>query len=67
MRTIRFDANISSLGLKGTLTQYVGVRDGRFAETTNLAPLVQLDGYDGRLVWNADDSHLVSRCHQSRQ
>jgi hypothetical protein len=57
--TIRFDANIAAAGLHGTLIQYVNVRDSRFAETTNLAPLVQLDGYDGRVVWNADGSHLV--------
>ncbi|MBV8198936.1 MAG: aspartyl protease family protein, partial [Candidatus Eremiobacteraeota bacterium] len=57
--TIGFDATISALGLHGTLTQYVSVRDGRFAETTNLPPFVQIDGYDGRVVWNADDSHLV--------
>ncbi|HZY96932.1 MAG TPA: aspartyl protease family protein [Candidatus Cybelea sp.] len=57
--TIRFDATISAVGLHGTLTQYVDVRNGRFAETTTLAPLIQLDGYDGRVVWNADDSRLV--------
>jgi len=59
INTIRFDGTISAVGLRGTLTQYVDVRDGKFAETTNLAPLVQLDGYDGRVVWNADGSHLV--------
>lgn len=57
--TLRVDAKITSIGLSGTLTQYVDLRNGRFAETTNLAPLIQLDGYDGRVTWNADGSHLV--------
>jgi hypothetical protein len=57
--TLRVDAKITGAGLRGTLTQYVDVRDGRFAETANLAPLIQLDGYDGRVTWNADGSHLV--------
>ncbi|HEY1868919.1 MAG TPA: aspartyl protease family protein [Candidatus Cybelea sp.] len=57
--TIRFDERISAVGLHGTVVQYVDVRDGRFAETTNLAPLVALDGYDGRLEWTGDDTHLV--------
>lgn len=57
--TIRFDERISAVGLHGTVVQFVDVRDGRFAETTNLAPLVALDGYDGRLEWTGDDTHLV--------
>ncbi|MBV8499825.1 MAG: aspartyl protease family protein [Candidatus Eremiobacteraeota bacterium] len=57
--TLRIDSKIKGAGLSGTLTQYVNVRDGRFAETTNLAPVIQLDGYDGRVTWNADGSHLV--------
>jgi hypothetical protein len=57
--TLRIDATISAAGLHGTLKQYIDLRDGRFAETTTLAPIVQLDGYDGRVDWNADGSHLV--------
>lgn len=57
--TIRFDERISAVGLHGTVVQYVDVRDGRFAETTNLAPLVSLDGYDGKVQWTGDDTHLV--------
>ncbi len=57
--TIRVDGNISAVGLNGTVTQYVAVRDGRFAESTNLGPVVALDGYDGSVEWSADGSHLV--------
>lgn len=57
--TIRFDEKITAVGLHGTVVQYVDVRNGRFAETTNLAPLVSLDGYDGRVEWTGDDTHLV--------
>jgi hypothetical protein len=57
--TIRFDERISAVGLHGTVTQYVDVRDGRFAETTNLAPVVALDGYDGSVEWSGDGTHLV--------
>jgi hypothetical protein len=57
--TIRFDERISAVGLNGTVVQYVNVRDGRFAETTTLAPLVSLDGYDGKVQWSGDRTHLV--------
>ncbi len=57
--TIRFDESISAVGLSGTVVQYVNVRDGRFAETTTLAPLVSLDGYDGKIEWSGDRTHLV--------
>jgi hypothetical protein len=57
--TLRLDAKVTGAGLSGTLTQYANVRDGRLAETTNLAPLIQIDGYDGSVTWNADGSHLV--------
>ncbi|HLX26465.1 MAG TPA: aspartyl protease family protein [Candidatus Cybelea sp.] len=57
--TMRLDGRITAVGLHGTLVQYVDVRDGRFAETTNLAPLVSVDGYDGRVEWSGDDTHLV--------
>lgn len=57
--TVRFDERITAVGLHGTVVQYVDVRDGRFAETTNLAPLVALDGYDGQIEWTGDDTHLV--------
>ena len=33
--TLQFDGTVSAVGLHGTGTQYVGLRDGRFAETTN--------------------------------
>ena len=57
--TIRFDESISAVGLTGTVVQYVNVRDGRFAETTTLAPLVSLDGYDGKIEWSGDRTHLI--------
>ena len=56
---LRLDERVSAVGLKGTAVQYVNVRDGRFAETTNLAPLVSLDGYDGHVTWSGDGTHLV--------
>lgn len=59
VRTIRFDGTVSAIGLNGTATQYVDLRNGNFAETANLAPLVQSDGYDGRVTWNADGTNLV--------
>src|SRR5690349_17332521 len=51
-KTMRISATVSAVGLNGTLTQYVDLRDGRMAETTNLAPLAQSDGFDGRVTWN---------------
>lgn len=57
--TIKFDERLTAAGLKGTLVQYVDVRDGRFAETTDLSPLSSSDGYDGSVEWNSDQTHLV--------
>jgi hypothetical protein len=57
--TMRLDATVSAVGLSGTATQYVDLRDGRFAESSNLGPLTQLDGYDGQVEWSGDRSHLV--------
>jgi hypothetical protein len=59
VNTIRIDGAVSAAGLTGTATQYADIKTGQFAESTNLAPLVQLDGYDGRVTWNADGTHLV--------
>ena len=58
-KTMRINSTVSAIGLTGTQTQYVDLRDGRMAETTNLAPLVQSDGFDGRVTWNSDRTHLV--------
>ncbi len=57
--TMSADMNISAAGLTGTGTQWIDLRDGRFAESTNLGPVVSQDGYDGRVAWNADQTHLV--------
>jgi hypothetical protein len=57
--TVRIDVNISAVGLTGTGTEWIGWRDGRFAESANLGPFVALDGFDGRVAWNADQTHLV--------
>jgi hypothetical protein len=57
--TMRIDATVSAVGLNGTQTQYVDLRTGHFAETAKLAPLAQLDGYDGSVVWSGDQSQLV--------
>jgi hypothetical protein len=59
VNTMRVDMNISAVGLTGTGTQWIDLRGGSFAESTNLGPLVSQDGYDGRLAWNADQTHLV--------
>ena len=59
VETIRFDENIAAVGLHGTAVQYVNVRNGQFAETTTLAPLVILDGYDGHVEWSGDRTRLV--------
>ena len=59
VNTIRIDGTVSAAGLTGTATQYADIKTGQFAESTNLAPLVQLDGYDGRVTWNGDGTHLV--------
>jgi hypothetical protein len=57
--TVRIDASISAVGLTGTGTEWIGLRDGRFAESVNLGPFLSLDGFDGNVAWNADQSHLV--------
>lgn len=57
--TIKFDENITAAGLKGTAEQWIDVRDGRFAEATNLPPVSSDDGYDGRVAWNRDQKQLV--------
>ena len=59
VNTMRVDMSISAVGLTGTGTQWIDLRDGRFGESTNLGPLVSQDGYDGRVAWNADQTHLV--------
>src|SRR5579862_7250114 len=48
--TIKFDENLTAAGLKGTSVQWIDVRDGRFAETTDLPPVSSDDGYDGRVA-----------------
>jgi len=58
-KTMRADMNISAAGLTGTGTQWIDLHDGRFAESANLGPVVSQDGYDGRVAWNADQTHLV--------
>jgi hypothetical protein len=59
VNTVRVDMNISAAGLSGTGTEWIDLRDGRFAESANLGPFLSLDGFDGRVAWNADQSHLV--------
>jgi hypothetical protein len=59
VHTMRVDATIEAAGLRGTATQWVDLRDGRFTESSNLPPLVAADGYDGHVVWNADGTGLV--------
>jgi hypothetical protein len=59
VKTVRLDVNISAVGLTGTGTEWIDLRDGRFAESANLGPFVALDGFDGRVAWNADQTHLV--------
>ncbi len=56
---LKYDATIAAVGLKGTATQWADLRNGRFAESSTLGPLVQGDGYDGNVTWNADRSGLV--------
>ena len=58
-RTIRFEGAVSAAGLKGTAVQYVDLINGHFAESSNLPPVVQLDGYNGSVTWNGDGSGLV--------
>ena len=36
---MRADMNISAVGLTGTGTQWIDLRDGRFAESASLGPL----------------------------
>ena len=57
--TMRIDSKVSAIGLQGTSTQFVNLRDGRLAESTTLSPFVQLDGYDGHVAWSGDGTHLV--------
>jgi hypothetical protein len=57
--TMRIDSTVTAVGLNGTATEWVDLRDGRFAESANLAPIVAADGYDGRVEWNADGTGLV--------
>lgn len=59
VNSVRLDMKISALGLQGTGSQWVDLRDGRFAESTNLGPLISLDGFDGQVAWNADQTRLV--------
>ncbi len=58
-RTIRFEGAVSAAGLKGTAVQYVDLVNGHFAESSNLPPVVQLDGYNGSVTWDGDGSGLV--------
>src|ERR1700728_725784 len=59
VNAIRLDVNISAVGLAGTGAQWIDLRDGRFAESTNLGPIVSQDGYDRHVAWSADQTHLV--------
>ncbi|MGA8575833.1 MAG: aspartyl protease family protein [Candidatus Cybelea sp.] len=59
VNTMRVDSTVTAVGLHGTATEWIDLRDGRFAESANLAPLVAADGYDGRVEWNADGTGLV--------
>ncbi|HET6275958.1 MAG TPA: aspartyl protease family protein [Candidatus Cybelea sp.] len=57
--TLRTESTVTAVGLHGTATQWVDLHNGRFAETSNLPPVSQADGYDGSVAWNQDGSHLV--------
>ena len=59
VRTLRIDAAISAVGLTGSGSQWTDLASPRFAEYASLPPLVQDDGYDGRVAWNRDRSGLV--------
>src|SRR5215469_15819813 len=59
VKVIRAEAKISAVGLSGTGTQWLGIADGRLAESASLPPLLQDDGYDGRVAWNRDGSGVV--------
>ncbi|HYL26731.1 MAG TPA: hypothetical protein VEW74_02790 [Candidatus Nitrosotalea sp.] len=59
VRVIRIDGTVSAVQLHGTTTQYADIHDGRFSESTVLGPLVQQDGYDGRVTWNGDGTGLI--------
>ncbi len=56
---IRVESTVSAFGLHGTATQWADLKNGRFAESSNLPPVSQADGYDGSVAWSRDDSHLV--------
>ena len=55
----RLDERASAAGLNGSGAQWVSLTDGRFAEHVNLPPVVQDDGFDGRVDWNRDATGLV--------
>jgi hypothetical protein len=57
--TVRTDATLSALGLHGTETQWIDLKDGRMAEITKIGPYAQLDGYDGHIAWAGDATGLV--------
>lgn len=59
VRSMRIDAKVTSVGLSGKQTQWIDLASSRFAEFVMLPPLEQDDGYDGRVVWNRDQSGLV--------
>ncbi|HVN69676.1 MAG TPA: aspartyl protease family protein [Candidatus Binatia bacterium] len=59
VNVVAVHAAVTAVGLRGTVTQYADLRDGRYAATTNLSPLVSLDGYDGRIEWSGDGTNLV--------
>ena len=59
VQVIRSEAKINAAGLSGSGTQWLGIADGRLAESASLPPVVQDDGFDGNAAWNRDGSGVV--------
>lgn len=54
-----FRSTVSIGGLSGAVKSWREIGGLRFAETADIGPFVQADGYDGKSVWNQDGSGLV--------
>ncbi len=57
---VRIIYAFDGMGLKGQVTSYYDLRDGRFVDAVDAGPVKQVQGFDGVHVWAKDPSGTVT-------
>ena len=57
---VRIVYAFEGMGMKGQVTSYYDLHDGRFVDTVDAGPVKQVQGFDGVHVWARDPSGTVT-------